>query len=161
MTARLWRSKRKNNGWLVSNPLWWLTKDGDREGLELYETHYSAHHYKDGRKRKLFMGPGEKLVLRTWEGDAYFGWRNFIDDSGQTGINCSYFRNQSPSLSSELIRQADAVADFLWADRRHYTFVDAKAVRSENPGYCFICAGWEKCGVTKSGLWIFERVRGE
>jgi len=36
----------------------------------LYERHYSKYHYKDGRKPKLFCGPGEKIVLRTWEGDA-------------------------------------------------------------------------------------------
>jgi len=38
---------------------------------------------------KLFVGPGEKLVLRTWECDAIWVWRKFIDDSGQEGINCA------------------------------------------------------------------------
>ena len=46
---------------------WWLTKDGDADCLELYERHYSAYRYKDGRTRKLFVGPGEKVVLRTKE----------------------------------------------------------------------------------------------
>ena len=69
---------------------WWLTKDGDADCLELYERHYSAYQYKDGRTRKLFVGPGEKVVLRTKAGDACFVWRNFHDDSGQQGINCAF-----------------------------------------------------------------------
>jgi hypothetical protein len=75
-------------------PLWWLTKDGDRNCLALYERHYSAHRYKDGRVRTQFIGPGEKLVLRTRDADAIFAWRKFIDDSGQTGINCAVFRSR-------------------------------------------------------------------
>jgi len=46
-----------------SGPLWWLTKDGDRSMLALYERHYSAYQYRDGRERRLFVGPGEKIVL--------------------------------------------------------------------------------------------------
>jgi len=137
---------------------WYLTKDGDKDCLELYERHYSAHHYKDGRKRVQFVGPGEKVVLRTARADAVFVWRNFIDDSGQDGINCAVFRNEGPILSSELIRQADAIADRIWPDRRHYTYVDTKAVRSTNAGYCFFKAGWRRCGTTKSGLIVLERV---
>ena len=32
------------------------------------------------------------------------------------------------------------------------------ATRSRNPGYCFQKAGWRRCGVTKGGLLIFEKV---
>jgi hypothetical protein len=138
-------------------PLWWLTKDGDVDCLELYERHYSCYRYADGRRRKLFVGPGEKVVLRTESGDAMFAWRKFIDDSGQQGINCAVFRNESQHRSSDLIRQADAIADCLWPDSRHYTFVRAEAVKSTNPGFCFIAAGWRRCGKTKSGLMILEK----
>jgi hypothetical protein len=141
----------------MAEPLWWLTKDGDLDCLELYERHYSAYRYADGRERKLFVGPGEKVVLRTERGDAFFAWRKFIDDSGQCGINCAVFRNESPHRSSDLIRQADAIADCLWPDSRHYTFVDAEKVRSTNPGFCFIASGWKRCGRTGSGLLILER----
>ena len=131
-------------------PLWYLTKDGDRTALALYERHYSCHHYRDGRRRTLFAGPGEKLVLRTGDGDALFVWRRFIDASGEDGINCAVFRNEGPHLSSELIRQADAIAAFVWPGERHYTYVNPRAVRSRNPGYCFMAAGWRKTGrVTK------------
>jgi hypothetical protein len=134
-----------------------LTKDGDVACLALYERHYSAYRYRDGRERKLFVGPGEKVVLRTAAADAVFVWRKFIDDSGQEGINCAVFRNESPHRSSDLIRQADSIADCVWTDRRHYTYVNAERIASSNPGFCFIAAGWKRCGRTKGGLRVLER----
>jgi hypothetical protein len=125
--------------------------------LELYERHYSARRYSDGRRRGQFVGPGEHIVLRTGDCDAMFVWRKFIDDSGQEGVNCAVFRNEGPYRSSELIRQADAIADHCWPGERHYTYVDPKAVRSTNPGFCFMAAGWRRCGRTKGGLLVFER----
>lgn len=148
----------------VTPPFWWITRDGDKTCLRLYERHYSAHTYKDGRVRKLFCGPGEKVVLRTSKGDAFFVWKRFKDDCidtrtgcRQDGINCGAFRNESRIKSSELIRQADAIADCVWPGERHYTYVNSQAVRSRNPGFCFIMAGWKKCGLTKGGLLVFER----
>jgi hypothetical protein len=152
-------------------PDWWLTKDGDAACLALYERHYSAHRYRDGRIRKLFAGPGEKVVLRSEAGAAFFVWRKFSDDcidertgSRQDGINCAAFRNEQALRSSDLIRQADAIADCLWPDRRHYTYVDPKGIRSGLPGACFLAAGWRYVRIrghrarTKSGLLILERV---
>lgn len=147
-------------------PHWWVTLDGDVDCMELRARHYSRYKYADGRERKLFVGPGDKLVLRTERGDACFVWRKFIDDcidertgQPQEGVNCAVFRNESKHLSSSLICRADAIADEAWTDRRHYTYVDPKEVASANPGYCFICAGWIRCGVTKRGLIVMERVR--
>jgi hypothetical protein len=145
-------------------PVWWLTKDGDRDCLAMYERHYSAHRYADGRKRTQFVGPGEKVVLRTDRADAFFVWRKFLDDcrdertgERQSGVNCAAFRNESAYRSSDLIRQADAIADCLWPDLRHYTYVDAARVRSRNPGFCFRAAGWRRCGQTRGGLIVLER----
>lgn len=140
---------------------WFLTKDGDVSCLALYERHYSCYRYKDGRERKLFAGPGQKIVLRTRTADAMFVWRNFIDGSGQEGVNCAVFRNEGRIRSSDLVRQADAIADHIWPCRRHYTYVNPQAVRSTNPGFCFMAAGWRRCGVTKGGLLILERPANE
>lgn len=142
---------------MLLEPIWFLTKDGDASCLELYERHYSCYRYADGRRRTQFVGPGESIVLRSGDCDAMFVWRKFIDDSGQQGINCAVFRNEGPHKSSELIRQADAIADFVWPGERHYTYVDPKAVRSANPGFCFMAAGWRRAGMTKGGLLIFDR----
>ena len=101
------------------------------------------------------MGPGEHVVLRTYEADALFVWRfSKFPMSGQTGVNCAVFRNESSKQSSDLIRQADSIAAFLWPSQRHYTFVNAEKIRSANPGYCFKQAGWSTVGKTQKGLII-------
>lgn len=140
-------------------PLWFITKDGDATILDLYDRHYPAQGVKAKRKTSQFVGPGEHIVLRTNRGDAGFVWRRFIDDSGECGVNCAFFRNESATLSSDLIRQADAIADLIWPSSRHYTFVDAAKVRSANPGFCFVAAGWRKLKrTTGSGKCILERL---
>jgi hypothetical protein len=142
---------------------WHGSKDGDKNALALYERHYSCYHYKDNRIRKLFCGPGEKTVLLTRNNDALFVWRKFIDDSGQTGINCAVFRNESRILSSTLIKEAEEHAWRRWAGERLYTYVNPKKIRSSNPGCCFKMAGWTHCGFTKGALVILEKniLKGE
>lgn len=143
------------------DPLWYVTKDGDASCLKLYEQHYSCYRYADGRKRSQFVGPGAHIVLRTARADAMFVWRDYIDHTipEQFGIECAVFRNEAPDkyTSSKLVRQADAIADLCWPGARHYTKVNPKAVGSGYPGWCFIRAGWKRCGTTKGGLYIFER----
>lgn len=140
-------------------PIWWLTKDGDKSCLELYERHYSAYRYADGRERFQFVGPGQNIVLRTARADAMFVWRKYIDDTipKQEGVECAVFRNESPLLSSFLIRQADAIADHGWPGERHYTKVDPTKIGSGYPGWCFIRAGWKRDGETQNGKLIFAR----
>ena len=135
---------------------WHEYHDGNKIGLELYERHYSAYHYADGRERKLFCGPGEKTVLMTQKQDALFVWRKFIDDSGQKGINCAIFRNEGKIRSSDLIREAMAIAWERWPGERLYTYVNPEKIESPNPGYCFKMAGWKECGRTKGGLVILD-----
>lgn len=137
---------------------WRVTKDGDKDGLKIYERHYSCRQYKDGRVRKLFVGPGFKLVLISEDGTALFVWRKFIDDSGQKGVNCAVFRNEGDLVSSELIREADKIAWKRWPGERLYTYVKADVIKSHNPGYCFKKAGWKSCGKTKGGLVILEHL---
>jgi len=137
---------------------WHCVKDGNKAALELYERHYSCYRYADGRERKLFCGPGYKMVLLTENNDALFVWRKFIDQSGQTGINCAVFRNEGNVLSSELIVEAMKIAWRKWPQERLYTYVNANKIRSTNPGYCFQKAGWRKCGMTKGGLTILEAI---
>lgn len=138
----------------------WITiADGNDDARRLFDRHYSRYFYKDGRAPKLFVGPGEKLVLTSPDRRALFVWRKFISADGQQGVNCSIFRNESDVLSSDLIRAADAIADHRWPGERHFTYVDPRKVKSRNPGYCFIKAGWQRCGVTKKRkLLILERI---
>jgi len=139
-------------------PHWIIGQDGEPELIALYERHYSCYRYRDGRKRTQFVGPGQHIVLTTPTRNALWVWRKFIDRSGQQGVNCAVFRNESGVLSSHLVAEADAIADCAWPGERHYTYVRSEAVRSRNPGWCFICAGWKRCGYTKAGLVILERM---
>lgn len=137
---------------------WQAVRDGDDTCRHIFDRHYSRYRYADGRKSKLFVGPGEKMVLLWPDARALFVWRKFISADGQDGVNCAVFRNEGAGLSSKLIRQADAMADGRWPGQRHYTYVNPRAVRSSNPGYCFLMAGWRRCGITKERqLLVLER----
>lgn len=134
---------------------WRLSKDGDPTGFTLYRRHYSAK--KNPRpKQRQFVGPGQKMVLIGADSLALFAWRKFIDDSGQRGVNCAVFRNESPHRSSDLISEAMGFAWARWPGERLYTTVNPREIRSTNPGFCFVKAGWRKCGTTKGGLLILE-----
>ena len=137
---------------------WIPVLDGNESARHLFDRHYSRYRYADGRKPKLFVGPGEKMVLSTPCAMALFIWRKFISGDGQEGVNCAVFRNETDMRSSDLIMEADALADARWPGERHYTYADAGKIRSTNPGYCFQRAGWRKCGITKwNKLVILER----
>jgi hypothetical protein len=138
---------------------WVVTRDGDDTARAIFDRHYSRYRYVDGRRPMLFVGPGEKLVLVRHDARALFVWRRFISGDGQQGVNCAVFRNEGEELSSQLIREADAIADARWPGERHYTYVAPRKIRSSNPGYCFKQAGWRACGMTKwHKLVVLERV---
>lgn len=76
---------------------------------------------------------------------------------------CSIFRNEAGDVwrSSDLIRQAVAATRFYqqliptWIcepppTQGMITFVDPRHVRSRNPGYCFLKAGFRRVGRTRS-----------
>lgn len=68
------------------------------------------------------------------------------------------FRNEGPILSSRLIEEAVQATCWKWSHRPALphpivTFINAKRVRPKrDPGYCYLMAGWERIGTTKSGL---------
>ena len=128
----------------ILDTLWLPALDGDARARWLFQRHYPRRRYRDGRKPKLFVGPGEKAVLLTVNCDALFIWRKFKDKSGETGVNCAAFRNESALLSSDLIREACAIAWQKWPGERLYTYVNPRRIRSTNPGCCFIKAGWQR-----------------
>lgn len=149
---------------------WMAMRDGDASCRAIFDRHYSRYVYADGRKPKLFVGPGEKLVLMRADGSGLFVWRKFISRDGQMGVNCSIFRNEGGGLASGLILEAEAFADARWSDplERFFTYVGPRGVRPtlvKGPrglvypvwGYCFLQAGWTWCGVTSKGLLIYEK----
>ena len=137
----------------------WLTvKDGNGQARALFDRHYSA---RAKRTAKLFVGPGQKLVLMTPEADALFAWRlSKYRHDGQWGVECTVFRNESQHRSSHLIQWAEMAAqhEWPWLVRMH-TYVDPEKVKSRNPGYCFQCAGWERTTFrSKRGLVSLQKI---
>lgn len=146
---------------------WLSVKDGDQRAFALYSRHYSYRNYADGRRQRhgnpnrfLICGPGEKLLLLGADERALFAWRRYHDATQGYGISCTVFRNEGERRSSELVSEATELAFERWPDEnRVFTYVNPRAVQSRNPGYCFLMAGWRKCGLTKNGLIILEKVR--
>lgn len=100
------------------------------------------------------------MLLLTQDNLALFVWRKFRSMDHQEGVNCAVFRNEGSNAgrASEMILAAEAEAAARWPGERFYTYVDGRKVKSRNPGYCFIMAGWRKCGFTGKGLLILEKL---
>lgn len=135
---------------------WIEVKDGNDSVRAIFDRHYSRYFYADGRKPKIFVGPGEKLVLLKADATAICVWRKFISADGQDGVNCAVFRNESDERASEILKSAMDVAWARWPGERLYTYIDTyevppKFVRGFPVwGFCFRKAGWRFCGVTKT-----------
>lgn len=148
---------------------WFSVSDADPRAVALYSRHYSVRNARAEWLRTGFCGPGEKAVLMTGDCRSLFVWRTRINvpamqyDDGQRGVMCSVFRNEGPVLSSDLIREAQAIAWARWPGQRLFTYVwDAKVATSRQrgratAGWCFRKAGWTPCGRNADGrLTILE-----
>ena len=139
-------------------PLWIPIRDGNHSAMSIFKRHYTA---RGKRKVEQFIGPGEKMALITPDALALFAWRKFISDAGEQGVNCCVFRNEGTLLarSSDLILAAEKEAWNRWPGERLYTYVDPNKVRHKRDcGRCFLRAGWRKCGVTKEGKIVLEKL---
>ena len=127
-----------------------ITNHWDQECRLLADRHYSRRTVG----ARQFCYSGKKLVLRNTEGTILFVWmypKPEMRMDGQTGYNCSIFRNESDRLSSEIILEAEQFVVEKWGPNRMYTYIDPEKIRSINPGYCFKKAGWEYIKNAKSG----------
>lgn len=128
--------------------VWIVTNKGDQECRVLADRHYS----RQTVGARLFTRPGRNLVLKTESADAVWVTWSSIRDDGVNAWECTIFRNESPYLSSDLIREAVEITIREWGQPPPdgiITYVDQSKVRSANPGYCFLKAGWRKSGVSK------------
>lgn len=127
--------------------IWRLSWRADPAGAALADRHYN----------RVTSWPYAQHVKHAWAG----AWVN------------SLFRNEGAGLSSEIILSAvaatRAAARVLWypvngsfePDLGIVTFVDPTKVRSTNPGYCYLRAGFRRVGVTKGGLLAFQMLPAE
>lgn len=134
---------------------WQVVTKFDRAACAIADRHYSRRKPGSGQ----FMPPGQTLVLLSTDGQAVFGWWRPHPDSGIVAMNkldgwtCTIFRNEGSQRSSELILAAEQMllARYAIGPSGFITYVWDKKVRSQNPGYCFLCAGYERKGRSADG----------
>ena len=136
---------------LFNEPVYWIeSHDGNIHARKLADRHYS----RETKGSKQFVGAGEKIVLMSPNGDALFAWLRSKPEyrlDHIDGVNCTIFRNESSVLSSKLILEAEKFAREKWPGLKLFTYVSKTKVRSKNPGWCFMKAGWKLVGENKSG----------
>lgn len=149
------------------------------DGLGQFHEH-GPHYSRRTPGSKTFTGVGQEIVLVTACGRAVWAVvrqktpaaRGSGGSRGRVGladVRVRYiwrnmlFRNLGAGLSSTLIRDALAMTYVEWAKRygvlpteRLRTEIGVREIRPKNdPGYCYLKAGWEK-GETKRGkLFIY------
>jgi hypothetical protein len=135
---------------------WLRVPKFDRDAARLADGHYSRRTIGSPQ----FMPPGQTVVLRAVDGKAVFGWwrpdpaSGIVAMNGLDGWTCTIFRNESDRRSSDLILAAEAELAATGTDcgpDGMLTYVWDAKVRSRNPGYCFICAGWTRLGRSADG----------
>lgn len=158
---------------MIDDGHWLAVSDKDPRAVGLYLRHYSSvanRQLPRQRAAKLagreggIVGGGQRIVLMTVDCLALWVWKRYPDglnrNGSQHGVVCSVFRNEGPILSSDLIKEADLLADWRWPGERHYTYVNPGKIRKKrDPGRCFIRAGWRNAGTNGDGkLLVLERL---
>ena len=139
---------------------WYLSNRADPKGLPLADRHYNRQ--KIGSPQ--FVPPGRCLVFLTENADALWvtSWpfAEYVKHAWGGAWICSCFRNESPVLSSTLIKEAVSATRAVWGNPPSLgmvTFVDASKTRKKrDPGRCYRKAGWHPCGKTKGGLFALQ-----
>jgi len=167
---------------------WLLSSSSDRRALDVVDgrgMHEGAgpHYSRRTPGSKTFTGVGQEIVLVTdcgravWacvrqktpmargtgssrgregstDGKARFLWRNML------------FRNLGAGLSSALIESALETTYREWAMRygalpeeRLRTEIGVRKVRSTNPGFCYLMAGWERGAEKRGKLFLYAPAR--
>ena len=141
---------------------WNISHRCDPESRVIADRHYS----RQTIGAKGFVQPGRCLVLKI--SDAYwvtsFPFPEYVHHDWPNSWQCSAFRNEGETLSSELI--LDAIAATRWKYgiapiEGMITMVDSRKVRSSNPGFCFQQCGFKKVGHTKVKKLIVFQLMGK
>lgn len=141
---------------------WVRTTKFDAAACQLADRHYSRRTAGSWQ----FLPPGQTIVLITPDDDAVFAWWRPHPDSGITAMNkldgwtCAIFRNESATLSSAMILAAERMLVEARVDCGPdglLTYVDAKKIKSPNPGYCFKRAGYTTRGISTHGKVLLHK----
>jgi hypothetical protein len=145
--------------------MWQRSHRADPVGAMLADRHYTRQHIGS----KQFVPPGRCFVLRSPAGDALWvtSWpyAQYVKHAWAGAWVCSLFRNESPALSSDLIRLAVAHTRWHLPDVPTLgivTFIDPAKVRHKRDfGRCYRRAGWREVGATKGGLIALQLLPGD
>lgn len=138
---------------------WVKTTKFDANAASLADRHYSRRTVGSPQ----FMPPGQTLILIGRDVDAVFGWwrpdpaSGLKQMNGLDGWTCTIFRYErapdGPQASALILAaevQLAATGRGCGPDGM-LTYVWDRKVRSANPGYCFIRAGWVRRGRSADG----------
>ncbi len=150
---------------------WILTNRADQEARDIADRHYNRQ--KVGAPQ--FVPPGRCLVLKIHQPQGAFWvtsypYARYVKHAWAGAWVCSAFRNESPHLSSELIREAVAATRWQALTKENWdepdlgmiTFVNLAKVKSNNPGFCYLKAGFKRLKEkTKGGLFVLQMLPSE
>lgn len=144
---------------------WRVSHRFDQRALPLADRHYNRQSVGSPQ----FVPPGRCLVLLTEHADALWvtSWpfAEFTKHAWAGAWVNSLFRNESPTLASDLIREAVARTRGKWPEvpaLGMITFVDASKVKHKrDPGRCYLRAGFRHAGATQGGLLAFQLLPGD
>ena len=163
---------------------WNVVKGSDVDALAIVDglgiwSEYGPHYSRQTPGSKTFTGVGKQIVLMTEDKTAIWACvyqmtpgvskvrqsQPDIDGSRWVFRNMM-FRNLGNNLSSELIAAAVKKTYEAWIEtygelptQRLRTEVAVSIVKSKNPGYCYLCAGWEKGLVKRGKLFLYAPIR--
>lgn len=125
--------------------LWRMRDEYDLAANALADRHYSRQTPGCGQ----IGPPGRRIVLVTLDERALWLTHYPKPEYAQDGLDayrCSIFRREGGPLASLLIEEAMAITERLWGPAADgwVTWIDTRKVRSTNPGYCFLQAGWRR-----------------
>jgi hypothetical protein len=164
--------------------IWTLSSSSDRRALDLVDgtgrwAGYGPHYSRRTPGSKTFTGVGREIVLVTDDETAVWavvlqktpaarGTGASRGRSGESDHRVRWiwrnmlFRNLGATLSSILIRTGTEETYRRWVERygalpdvRLRTEIDIRAVKSRNPGYCYLCAGYVKDRIVRGKLYLW------
>lgn len=132
---------------------WALSFRASPSGAAIADRHYNRQRVGAAQ----FVPPGRCLVLEAPDCLWVTSWplADYVQHAWAGAWVNSTFRREGGPLASDLIRAAVAATRWRWPDVPELgmvTFIDAAKVRSTNPGFCYLAAGFRPAGRTKGGL---------
>ena len=133
---------------------WIIVSKGDIRARGIADRHYS----RQTVRAPQFTRPGNNLVLLLEDCSAlWVTWKpangiKRMDDMGEC-YECTIFHNDGGILSSALILTAIELTEQVWGKPPNgwLTYIADAKVKSVNPGYCFLKAGFKRAGRNKKG----------